>query len=193
MPARDRARELLAEILTRSEFAGAEEGLLHRLASLIKAKVPGFISGPGLVATLVISFAAVGAFLGLLVWVMRRLSLPAGGEEGGAALRGGQGTPRAALAASQEAAGQGSYKEALRLLLLALLLQLDGEGALDYHYSRTNGEYLKELGQRGFPARIPAAELFSLYEKVWYGRSRCLREDYDRGLKLYSVVREEGR
>lgn len=190
MSAQDRARELLAQILSRAEFAGAEEGLLQRLAAVIKAKLPGFITGPGFIGALVISLAALGAFLGLFIWIMRRYSFSTGGEKGAAGVKGGQDRPRAALAASREAALKGDYKEALRLLLLSLLLELDEEGLLDFHYSRTNGEYLRQLQLRGFPSGSPAEELFSLYEKVWYGRSRCRREDYDRGLNLYGAIGE---
>lgn len=190
MNAQERARELLAEILSREEFAGAEESLLQRLAAAIKAKLPGLISGPGLAAALIISLAALAVFTGLLIWIMRRHSLATAAGSGESALQGGKGTPRAALAASREAAGKGSHKEAIRLLLLALLLQLDEEGALEYHYSRTNGEYLRQL--QFFSARPVAAELFSLYEKIWYGRSRCRREDYDRSLKLYAAILERG-
>ena len=190
MHAQERARELLSEILSREEFARAEEGLLQRLAAAIKANLPGIISGPGLFVALIISFAAIAVFTGLLIWIMRRYSLATGARRAESALEGGKGTPRAALAASRDAAGKGSHKEAIRLLLLALLLQLDEEGALEYHYSRTNGEYLRQL--RLFPARLMAAELFSLYEKIWYGGSRCRREDYDRSLRLYSAILERG-
>ncbi len=193
MPAQDRARELLVEILSRAEFAEAGESLLHRLFAAINAILPGLISGPGLVAVLILSFAAVAVFLFLLIRILRRFRLSLEGEGREIALNAGPGSPRAALADSRKAAEKGSYKEALRLLLLALLLQLDEEGSLDYHYSRTNGEYLRQLRERSYPACSPAAELFSLYEKIWYGRAGCRREDYDRGLKLYGALREAGR
>ncbi len=192
MSPQEKARELLADILSRAEFTGAEEGLLQRLADAIKSFLPGLISGPGSIVIILISFVAVAVFTGLLIWIMRRFRLSLDGEDGAAAAGAGQYTPRRALAGSSEAAEKGDYKEALRLLLLALLLELDEEGSLDYHYSRTNGEYLRQLRERDYPSFSPASELFFLYEKIWYGRARCRREDYDRGLKLYSMLQEAG-
>lgn len=192
MSPQDRARELLADILSRAEFAGAEEGLLYRLAAAIKAFLPEFIFGPGSIAVILLSLVAVIVFAGLLIWIMRRFRFSLEGAGGAAAAGAGQSSPHRALAGSREAAEKGNYREALRLLLLALLLQLDEEGSLDYHYSRTNGEYLRQLRERGYPSFSPASELFFLYEKIWYGRARCRREDYDRGLKLYRTLREAG-
>lgn len=193
MPAHDQARDLLAEILRRPEFTEAGRGLLHRLADTINAVLGGLFSGSGIIAIILISFLAVAVFLGLLLWIARRFRPSLEGEGRLPAGAAGRHSPGSALASSRDAAEKGSYKEALRLLLLALLLRLDEEGALDYHYSRTNGEYLRQLRESGYPAWSPAAELFFLYERIWYGRAECRRKDYDRGLQLYNRLREAGR
>lgn len=192
MPDHDRARELLAEILSRAEFDEAGKSLLHRLAGAVNTILAELLARPGLIAAIVLSFVIVAAFLVLLFWIARRFR-PSLERETYAPGASGRHTPQSALAGSREAAERGGYKEALRLLLLALLLRLDDEGALEYHYSRTNGEYLRQLQEHGYRAWIQAAELFSLYEKIWYGRVECRREDYDRGLILYRRLQEAGR
>jgi hypothetical protein len=52
------------------------------------------------------------------------------------------------LARARAAAGQGDYARAIDDAYAALLRRLDGDGLIDIHPSRTNGDYVRSLGER---------------------------------------------
>lgn len=189
----EEARSLLEEILNRREFAVSGPEAIFRFLNRAAASLLGFLYSQGLWVLVLISILATATLLGLALWFFFR-HRPSLEKEGGLPEEdGGRESPRSALSRSADAASRSSFKEAIRYLLLSLLLQLDREGAIRYHFARTNGEYLRELSQKGFPAYPPVADLVFLYEKIWYGRSGCRREDYEQGLKLFACIQEAGR
>lgn len=193
MTSYEEARGLLAEILSRTEFSQTGPPLLQRLLDSLRDTLLDFAAGPGLIAAVALSLLVAAAFLALVFWMVRRYR-PSLEKEGRLPVElADRPTPRSALERSRKEAGRGGYKEAIRYLLLAVLLQLGEEGALDFRLSRTNGELLRQLRERELPAYPLAAELVSLYEKLWYGRFICRREDYEHGLRLYARLQEARR
>ena len=79
--------------------------------------------------------------------------------------------PPSSAAARQQAAALaeiGNYREGIRRLYLAALLQLEERGLLRYDRSLTNREYLVQLRQRPtVQARL--APIVMTFDDVWYG------------------------
>lgn len=49
------------------------------------------------------------------------------------------------LRMARDAAARGDFEQAIELAYAALLRRLDGDGAIDIHHSRTNGDYVRRL------------------------------------------------
>ncbi len=69
---------------------------------------------------------------------------------------------------ADELAAQGSFREAIRHLYLALLARLHRDGAIDYDPTRSNWDYLSTFkGPSG--ARSAFRDLTSRFDFAWYG------------------------
>ena len=149
MLSREEARELLTEILSRPEFAG-EQDLAARLIERFLGWLAWlFESG----AIYMLAVLVVAALVVLIFLYLRRYLAPPDKGQARVAGDGGGYTAGRALERSCEAALQKGYREALRYLLLSALLYLEEEGALEYHLSTTNGEYLRRLRSAASAAR----------------------------------------
>ncbi len=69
------------------------------------------------------------------------------------------------------------FTQALRALYLGLLVVLHRKRLISYDTSRTNWEYVWELGTAK-PEHEPFAELTRAFDYKWYGRESCTRGDY---------------
>lgn len=72
---------------------------------------------------------------------------------------------------------KGDYTMALRALYLALLVVLHRRRLISYETSKTNWEYVRELGG-GRGERPPFEALTSAFDYKWYGRVECSRDNY---------------
>jgi hypothetical protein len=72
---------------------------------------------------------------------------------------------------------KGDLTQALRALYLGLLVVLHRKRLISYESSRTNWEYVWELGTAK-PEHKPFAELTRAFDYKWYGREACSRGDY---------------
>jgi hypothetical protein len=88
-------------------------------------------------------------------------------------------------------ARQGNFREGVRYLYLAVLTQLHRADLIRYEKTRTNGEYLRQLGaaDAGAPVVGPFRRLTQLFEQKWYGERSCAADDYDGCRALASEVR----
>jgi hypothetical protein len=94
------------------------------------------------------------------------------------------GSPEELLARARELARAGDSKGAMAVVLRALLRHLEIAGRLELHPSRTNGDYVRNLRQRGYDPRElrrVAAEV----EAIEFGGSRPTPEAFS---ELYSRV-----
>ena len=72
----------------------------------------------------------------------------------------------------------GDHRGAIRALYLALLGALHQQGAIVYDRHRTNREYLR--GMRAGPDRRAAfAALVDVFDRKWYGKEVCSREEVE--------------
>jgi hypothetical protein len=102
-------------------------------------------------------------------------------------------TPAELWHQAQTTAARGQPRAALRLLYLAVLCILDRKRWVRYEPTRTNGEYLRQLGlAEDAPAvlRAPFEQLTALFESRWYGEDTCAAEDFQEGQRLAEQVRQ---
>ncbi len=187
MPVHEEARELLAEILNRPEFTAPQQDLAARILEWILELIFRFSNSWLVYPLAVLIVAALG--VSVFIYLRRYLAPP---DKGMVKPPKGSGSDLAgqAMERSRESAAKQNYREALRYLLLSSLLYLDHEGILEYHISKTNGEYQRRLRAGVYPGYLSFAGLVGLYEAVWYGRGPCFREDYEQGLEFYTRLRE---
>lgn len=82
------------------------------------------------------------------------------------------------LALAQRAAEQGSYGEAVDFTHAALLRRLDHEGLIRLHASRTNGEYIRELGANA-TLHQPVRDALRRIDRAQFGPGEPQRTIYD--------------
>jgi hypothetical protein len=78
-------------------------------------------------------------------------------------------------------AADGRYREAVRVLYLAVLALLHRQRLIRFEPTRTNGEYVRQvrLSEQAPPElHGPFQELTNLFETVWYGERPCESGDY---------------
>lgn len=199
-------KEALREILSGGEFAeymkeGAEPGqnllltwlvrLLERISNLFpdlempqgsQDGIMYIIIGAGLAALLLLSL-----FLLRLVWIERRT-----GRRRAVAHRGElEQAPLDLAGRSRAAAAEGQYREAARLLFLALLLGFQQRDLLRVESWKTNWEYAEALEEQDSPwlALFRASAL--RFDTVWYGGREIGAEEYERWrLEVEAVLAE---
>ncbi len=120
--------------------------------------------------------AALSFFLFRLLWIerraLRRRSAAASPEELEAA-------PAGLLERSRAAAASGAYREASRLLFLALLLGFQERGWLRVADWKTNWEYAEELAGQGEASAALFRSSAVRFDAVWYGGRDIAPADYD--------------
>ncbi|MEL7358559.1 MAG: DUF4129 domain-containing protein [Cyanobacteria bacterium J06560_6] len=95
---------------------------------------------------------------------------------------------------AQEQAKQGKYKEACRALYRATLQQLHDTKTLLHDPSRTDGEYLKRLGERLGRRRSlprPYQLLIGTHERLVFGSAIATAEMFKRCRRAYEEVTKE--
>jgi hypothetical protein len=86
-----------------------------------------------------------------------------------------------------EASQSGRYRDAFRLIFLALLVFLDAEGAIKLNRSRTNWEYLRSLRDRDELA-AKLRPLVRDFDRIWYGEERAIEADYFQASAVYEDI-----
>jgi len=98
--------------------------------------------------------------------------------------------PAAIRKLAEDQARAGNFREAARLLFLALIRSVEDSGAVRFLATKTNREFMGELGR----SRAVSPELQSLnfmFEEVWYGMRPCSDQDYRRFESLYRTCLEQ--
>ncbi len=78
-------------------------------------------------------------------------------------------------------AGEGQFREAVRVLYLAVLALLHRQRFIRFEPTRTNGEYVRQVHlSEQAPAELhdPFRGLTNLFEAKWYGERSCETGDY---------------
>ncbi|WP_309122494.1 DUF4129 domain-containing protein [Paenibacillus sp.] len=127
------------------------------------------IIGGGLVA-----LAALSLFLFRLLWVERRALR----RKAAASADEMETAPAGLLDRSRTAAANGAYREASRLLFLALLLGFQERGLLRVTDWKTNWEYAEELAGKGGAAALFRSSAVR-FDAIWYGGRDIAPAEYD--------------
>lgn len=94
--------------------------------------------------------------------------------------------PDSLLDRSRRTAARGDYREAIRLLYLALIWKLNFAGLVEYHPATTNWEYLRSL--RDGQSRPPLESLTTIFDRICYGAARAAQPDYEECERLFDSV-----
>lgn len=86
-----------------------------------------------------------------------------------------------------ELARQGNYRLAIRRAYIALLFELELRGRLKIHRSRTNRDYLREIGSDQ-QIYAPVEYMTTVFERAWYGEAETRMEDYSGFVERYREV-----
>lgn len=199
------ARRELRDILARPEYnrvytKSIAQIVMEKVGEAIRRFVEwlrdvlGFrLGGAGGLASFLFAWSVVLAFAFLLVLLIRRLggSLRTGDRAADDADLASYDLPsaRPLIREAAKLADAGDYRAAFRCAYLASISYLDEVKALRFERSRTNWEYLRELEHGGFEA--PRAELGPLtsdFDRKFYGREPCERQDYLNALSTYERI-----
>lgn len=200
----ERARAELRRVFSRPEFAWRVQRqpwwrkLWLRIMDLFRRWLNAVFSAPA-TGRIVVAVAAVGAVLLLALVFLAIRGRPRGTAETGAGTdaasqAGGRGGRREDLRRrAEEAARDGRFREAVRLLYVALLQELDRMGLIKLAKAKTNWDYRREI-EAGHRRLSPVFRSFTdLYELKWYGQDDCRAGDYERARTLFDEARGAAR
>jgi len=193
LPTAEEVQRAVTTVYSRPEYAerhGIREWFREKMAELfawLADKLGSFgelrFTNPW-IFWLVVAWLAIAAvlLLGHLVWTAlqaARRAEPEGESTGGKAVKP---KPRTAADWEAEAArlsAEGKLREAAAALYQALLLRLDGRGAVRFDPSKTPGDYRREARPHPEAARALTAFL-RLFEPVAFGGRGLDREGWER-------------
>lgn len=186
------ARAKLDNILNRREFRSVRtsnemESLWDEFTDWVWAilnKILNHAAGHPKV-TRVLLWAVVAllslAFLAWLIYSLSRVSLagltlrPSRAQSGKI---GSAETWREMVQRAREAAANGDFREAIRIIYTAAVLSLGESGAWRIDPARTHREYLHLLPQDS-SQRPPLSAITHCFERIWYGHAAATAADYD--------------
>jgi len=193
LPTAEEVQRAVATVYSRPEYEerhGIREWFMQKLNGIfawIADKLGSFgelrLSHPW-IFWFVIAWLAIAAvlLLGHLVWTALRAARRAEPEPGAAAGKTVKARPRTAADWEAEAArlaAEGKLREAAAALYQALLLRLDGRGAVRFDPSKTPGDYRREARPHPEAARALTSFL-RLFEPVAFGGRGLDREGWER-------------
>ena len=127
----------------------------------------------------ILALLAILAHLGWTIWLLTR-------SGGGRSARGSnRDLPADEITSSdrlwersRELAGAGAFRDAIGVVLLALLRQLEALEVVSFHKSKTNGEYVREYPPN-LPGRGAFQDFVSVFERTIYGGLPVARPTYE--------------
>ena len=87
----------------------------------------------------------------------------------------------------RELAEQGKFREAIGIMMLALLRRLDDAGVLRFHQSKTNGEYIRECPQ-GVPCKDDFNRFVLSFDSEIYGGAPSGPAAYQRMNSIFEQI-----
>ncbi len=179
-----------------SKFWQAVLKALGRFLSWLTELLSTGDSVAGRLASIIFASLVVLAFLVLLAFVIRRLiRTPSGRVEDDVEIDAyAIPSPRPLMKQAERLAKAGDFRGAFRCAYLASIVYLDEIGAVRYERSRTNWEYLRELGERGHESiRGDLKPLTLDFDRKFYGREQCQEADYLRAVDVFRKLSAEAR
>lgn len=205
-------RRELADILSRPEYnrtyaPSAVEQWARQMWDRVTTAIGEFFTwlrdalglrmgqGTGNLASFLMAWAVIVAFVVLLALVMRGLNArlrlrtePADETETAYGLP----SPGPLIRQAARLAEAGDLRGAFRSAYLACISHLDGMRALRFERSRTNWEYLQELKSRGFYTPYDRLRpLTADFDRKIYGREKVSLQDYLNAVSTYRSLTTE--
>jgi hypothetical protein len=87
-----------------------------------------------------------------------------------------------------EALQQGDYRLAVRYLFLKSLKDLSGKRLIDWHFEKTNTDYLNELESAEIKTEFRAVS--RLYDYVWYGEFPIDQQRFDQAQQRFEQLQK---
>lgn len=176
----DEARRVVDEVLSRSEYADLEPGLVDRALAAVAERIAAALSalegtGAGTalgIAVIVLAVAALGLLVVRFLGGVRRdagTELAVGGRLGR--------SPEDWFADADRHEGAGELRQALRCRYRGLVSLLAARGVVDEVAGRTTGEYLAAVRKRAPAAGAPFAAVTARFEAAWYGDEGVSADD----------------
>lgn len=170
----DEVRRVVADVLSRAEYAEAAPSLAARARGWIGEQLGRLIeavAGTGQ-ASLVGSLVLVGVLLATLVLAVRFARGLQHDPAAPAVLADGVGRDPAEWEAdADEHERAGRHREALRCRYRGLVAVLAAAGVVEETPGRTTGEYLAEVRARRPAAAADLAAVTAAFEAAWYGHA----------------------
>jgi hypothetical protein len=146
----------------------------------------------GRIASLVFACLVIALFLALMLFLIRRLLAVAAREKDDvASVDEHYDLPSAGplIRQAEKLAQSGDFRGAFGCAYLASISYLDEVKALRFERSRTNWEYLRELDHGGHTAARDELHPLTLdFDRKFYGREECTRQDYERALAAFGRI-----
>jgi uncharacterized protein DUF4129 len=182
----DSIREAIATVFARREY---DRGLISTIWSRVENAVLSWLAdllnslghaGP-------VQKGALVVLLVVLIAVIARLAIlsNAAGVSFRRAGAFGFGGPQDAWAEAQRLAHAGQYTDAAHALYRGLLDDMARRDQIQLHYSKTVGDYGRDLRRRSSGLAPRYRDFARTYETVVYGLGSCDRERYER---LYALA-----
>jgi len=151
----------------------------------------------GRVASFIFAGLVLIGFIALLVLLVRKLLRS--GRSGGSLERPsgtdslyGLPSARPLIREAATLAEAGDYRGAFRCAYMASISHLDEVQALRFQRGRTNWEYLRDLRHTGHDRPQEALrDITSTFDRKFYGRETCDRQDYLDALAVYERISSE--
>ena len=189
LPSAEEVSQALADILGGSDFEAFEGGLMRRVLTDLWRRFRDWISGifpeisetQGELLTMIIVALALGA---VAVAVVR--SLPEGDPRSArrdpGAVPDERRTARDWLRIAGQQARAAAYRQAATALYQGFVLTLERRGAVEYHPSKTPGEYaLEAAGAPGLdePEKAGSADFIRSFQELAFGQDTPTLSGYD--------------
>lgn len=137
------------------------------------------------------------AILAHLIWTIVIMFGGRSGSKGLSWLRSG-GEPADAetydklYARMRELSKDGKYREAVGVMMLALVRWLDSVGAVSYHQSKTSGDYVREFPS-AFPGRGNFRDFTISFDSIAYGGRPCSQDEYEAMSSSFEQVQADAK
>ncbi len=192
-------KKALRKILAKREFAKSRISIWERLYKWCRGAVTRLMSWlfdqfdgrtPASLAVIV-SILTVVAFLILLAYTLFRLNINIHRSKRAASdadeLYAGPDDPKAALDEAELAAASGDFRTALRLVYLAVLLNLDERELIRFDRTGTNWEYYRSLRARK-DIQKSLRPITVAFDWKWYGHQKATDADYRKFVNTYQEI-----
>jgi len=188
----------LSKVLARTEFAWGPAsrswfGKLRNWVDDLLRRLVFFLVESRIAHWTPIAVAALAAavFLFFVVWALRdrpRSAGAAAGDTKAGPARPGRWKEDYSRQA-EEAYRDGRFREALRLLYVAFLRELDHAGVIRLVKYKTNWDYRREIQANQRDLALIFGPFTELYEAKWYGQEHCTAGHYEAAKRLYDEAR----